>query len=195
VRVVPAARFDVLEAELALERERCRRLEAQLRNLADHDPLTDLLNRRSVELEIEAHVARCTRYGPEGALLLVGLSGVDEIAAGLGTEASDEALAALGDRVAGRLRSTDVVGRWGPHELVVLLARVAAAGAAVVAEELVRIVGGTSTPRVPAGSLVAAVGVAVVEVPVDAAPLVARAQRAVDAVRQQETGGWLLATG
>ena len=43
-----------------------RRHEAELRHMADHDPLTGLLNRRSFERELERHVSYVERYGPEG---------------------------------------------------------------------------------------------------------------------------------
>ena len=43
-----------------------RRYEAELRHLADHDPLTGLLNRRSFERELERHVAYVARYGADG---------------------------------------------------------------------------------------------------------------------------------
>ncbi len=72
-------RLQALRSELSVERERARRLEAQLRNLADHDPVTDLLNRRSVVHEIDHHLAGCARYGAEGAFLLVGLDGLAAI--------------------------------------------------------------------------------------------------------------------
>jgi diguanylate cyclase (GGDEF)-like protein len=195
VHVAEAARISVLERQLAAERERSRRLEAQLRNLADHDPLTDLLNRRTIEHELEAHLARCTRYGPEGALLLVGLDGLDRIAGVLGHSGSDEALAVLGDRLAGRLRVTDVAGRWQRDELAVLLPRAPAHEVAAVAEALVAMVAGTSTARVPGGSLVASVGVApVVAPPAGVGQLVGRARRALDAARLQGGGRWLAAT-
>ena len=42
-----------------------RRHEAELRHMADHDPLTGLLNRRSFERELERHVAYVERYGAE----------------------------------------------------------------------------------------------------------------------------------
>lgn len=194
--VVEAAQILALEAELALERERCRRLEAQLRNLADHDPLTDLLNRRSFERELEEHVAGCTRYGPEGALLLVGLDGVDDVACALGQWATDEAVAGVAQRVVGRLRETDVVGRWGPAELAVLLPRASPSEVVVVADALVGIVGRTETPRVPPGALLASIGVVlVVATPVEAAGLLRRAAEASDAARRAGGGRWLLAEG
>ena len=40
-----------------------RRMEKELRHLADHDPLTGLLNRRGLEVELERHVAHVNRYG------------------------------------------------------------------------------------------------------------------------------------
>ncbi len=169
MQTASVAAIEELEAELERERELRRRLEAQLRNLADHDPLTDLLNRRSIEEELEAHAARCGRYGSEGALLLVALDGLDAVARGLGQQDADEALAVVAERVVDRLRATDVVGRIAPDELAVLLPRAGLADAEVVAEALVRVVGVTGTPRVPPGTLVASIGVApVVVTPVGA---------------------------
>jgi len=188
--------ISVLEAQLATERRRCRRLEAQLRNLADHDPLTDLLNRRSLEHELEVHLARCNRYGPEGVLLLVGLDGVEGIADGLGHRQCDEVLATLGERVAERLRETDVAGRWEPQELAVLLPRAEVGEAEELAAALIEVVGGTNTRQVPPGSLVASIGAApVVSTPTEAGELVERAETAMAAVRHRGGGGWLAAVG
>jgi len=191
VRVDNDPRIAALERELEVERERTRRLEAQLRNLADHDPVTDLLNRPSIEHELDVHLALCARYGPAGALLLVGLDGLDEIARTQSRQESDEMLATLADEVAKRLRATDVVGRWDDDQLAVLLPRAAGAEAAVVADALVSLVGGTSTPRVPPGALVASVGVApVLAAPTGATQLAADAAEAMGTVRRQGGGGW-----
>ena len=50
-----------------------RRHEAELRHMADHDPLTGLLNRRSFERELERHVSYVERYGPKGAAIVLDL--------------------------------------------------------------------------------------------------------------------------
>ena len=47
-----------------------RRQEAQLRHLANHDPLTGLVNRRRFEEEVDRAVAEGRRYEPAGALLV-----------------------------------------------------------------------------------------------------------------------------
>ena len=45
-----------------------RLMERELRHMADHDPLTGLLNRRGLEAELERHVAHVNRYGDRAAL-------------------------------------------------------------------------------------------------------------------------------
>src|SRR5205085_5340708 len=92
-------------------------------NLADHDPLTDLRNRRAFEQDLEGHVAFVRRYGAEGALLLVGLDGLVEVTSVLGAAEADDLLVALADAVVDRLRTTDVVCRWATDELAILVPR------------------------------------------------------------------------
>ncbi len=180
-----------LQAELTVERERARRLEAQLRNLADHDPVTDLLNRRSVVHEIDHHLAGCARYGAEGAVLLVGLDGLAAITLTHGQEESDRVLAALADVVAERLRDIDVVGRWDSDELAVLLPRAAEAEIAVVAGGLVRLIGEAGTRRAMGRAVAASIGVAPVTPGlVEASQLVGRAREAMGRVRAQGGHSW-----
>jgi diguanylate cyclase (GGDEF)-like protein len=192
VRAVEAAEITALAAELAAERERNRRLEAQLRNLADHDPLTDLLNRRTMDQELEQHEARCARYGPEGALLVIALDGLAAVADKQGRGAADEMLATVAERLLARLRTTDIVGRWARSELAVLLPKVNVDEIAVVADALVEIIGTAETSRVPPGSLSASIGVALVVGGPPGAVLADRAEGAVAAARRQG-GGWAVA--
>jgi len=183
--------FTRLAAQLVIERERGRRLEAQIRNLADRDRVTGLLHHDNVEQELEEHLARCDRYGPEGAFLLIGIDGLDDVGAAVGRRGSNEVLATVAERVAARLRSTDVLGRWDRDELTVLLPKEAASGTAIVAEVLVGLVSSTGTPEVPQGSLTASIGVApVIATPVGARQLVARARQAMETARRRSGGGW-----
>ncbi len=189
-----------LQAQLEVEREHTRRLQAQLRNLADNDPVTDLANRRTVVQEIELHLAGCGRYGAEGALLLVGLDGLDSvhgldcIAGDDGQDEADEVLADLAEVVVARLRSTDVAGRFGPDELAILLPRANVDEVVVVADELVKLVARAGSGRVPPGSLVASIGIAAVTDRLqDACQLVERASDAMASARSRGGGGWVAA--
>jgi PAS domain S-box-containing protein len=50
-----------------------KRFEGRLQHMADHDPLTGLLNRRRFEEELDRQVATVQRYGARGALLVLDL--------------------------------------------------------------------------------------------------------------------------
>jgi len=56
-----------------------RRYEARLIELAEHDELTGLLNRRGFQRELERHLAHARRYRPSGALLVIDLDNFKDI--------------------------------------------------------------------------------------------------------------------
>ena len=68
----------------------------ELRFLADHDPLTRLLNRRAFVDRLDAEVARASRYGRSFALVLCDLDGFKELNDRYGHPAGDDALQIFG---------------------------------------------------------------------------------------------------
>jgi diguanylate cyclase (GGDEF)-like protein/PAS domain S-box-containing protein len=117
-----------------------RRFERQLRHFADHDPLTDLFNRRRFEEEIGRHTARVARRGGSGSVLLIDIDNFKYANDTLGHRAGDEILRKVAGLLRDRLRSTDVLARLGADEFAVLLADAADAEAVNVANELARII-------------------------------------------------------
>lgn len=106
----------------AFENETERRThEAQLRFLADHDPLTELFNRRRFEEEFARHLSHVARYGPEGALLLLDIDRFKSVNDTLGHRAGDELIVTVAGVLRGRMRRSDIVGRVGGDEFAVLL--------------------------------------------------------------------------
>ncbi|MEA2136427.1 MAG: hypothetical protein QOC68_4336, partial [Solirubrobacteraceae bacterium] len=98
-----------------------RRHEAELRHMADHDPLTGLLNRRSFERELERHVAYVDRYGPKGAAIVLDLDHFKTINDTLGHSAGDELIVRVAQLLRSRLRESDVLARLGGDEFAILL--------------------------------------------------------------------------
>jgi diguanylate cyclase (GGDEF)-like protein/PAS domain S-box-containing protein len=96
-------------------------LEERLRHLADHDPLTDLLNRRAFDAAVARHVAHGARYGADGALLLCDVDHFKQINDNLGHGAGDRALVSLAAALRARLRTSDVLARLGGDEFAILL--------------------------------------------------------------------------
>jgi diguanylate cyclase (GGDEF)-like protein/PAS domain S-box-containing protein len=116
-----------------------KRLEEDLRHLADHDPLTGLRNRRLFEHDLRLQVARCQRYEEVAGLMVIDLDDFKRINDEHGHRAGDETLKAVARALTRRLRETDLVARLGGDEFAVLLPHIDREGLAVVAEGVARV--------------------------------------------------------
>ncbi|MFL5825217.1 MAG: putative bifunctional diguanylate cyclase/phosphodiesterase [Thermoleophilaceae bacterium] len=115
-----------------------RRFEHELRFLADHDPLTGLINRRRFEDEVEHEIARDARYGDGGALLVLDLDNFKYINDTLGHNVGDEVLISVAGSLGRHLRDADVYARLGGDEFAALLPATSLEQADVVAAKLSR---------------------------------------------------------
>ena len=97
-----------------------KQFDSQLKHLAEHDPLTGLLNRRSFERELEQLASSIVRNGRSAALLVLDLDHFKQVNDTLGHSAGDELIVSLADVLKRRLRSTDVVARLGGDEFAVI---------------------------------------------------------------------------
>ena len=113
------------------------RLERSLAHLADHDPLTELFNRRRFESELGRQVRLSRRYGDCAALLMLDLDHFKYVNDSLGHTVGDRVIGHVAKLLAGRLRDVDILARLGGDEFAVLLPRVDARHATVIATELV----------------------------------------------------------
>jgi diguanylate cyclase (GGDEF)-like protein len=94
----------------------------ELRFLADHDPLTRLLNRRAFVTRLEGEVARAVRYGRSFGLVVADLDGFKQLNDRLGHAPGDDALVAFANVLVESLRKPDDAFRIGGDEFAVLLA-------------------------------------------------------------------------
>jgi diguanylate cyclase (GGDEF)-like protein len=107
-----------------------------INHMAEHDPLTGLYNRRRFQREIEQCVSRAKRYGHAVALLFIDLDAFKPINDQHGHEAGDAFLVAFTGLLTDRLRTTDLVARWGGDEFLVLIPEAEDGSANGVAERL-----------------------------------------------------------
>src|SRR5439155_19861415 len=112
----------------------------QMRFLADHDPLTNLLNRRSFVQHLDAEVARNRRYQRPLALVVFDLDELKTVNDTQGHAAGDEAIKQVADALRATIRDGDNAFRIGGDEFAVILAeaneRDAVAAAERIADEL-----------------------------------------------------------
>jgi len=113
-----------------------RKAEKQLAWLADHDPLTNLYNRRRFEKEFERLLALNQRYHQTGALLFFDIDQFKLINDSNGHKAGDELLVKLAERLRLVTRSTDIIARLGGDEFAVVVPQVEREQAEKVAQKI-----------------------------------------------------------
>ena len=106
----------------------------ELEKLSLVDALTELPNRRYLEITLQSRLSEQDRYGWTCAALFMDLDGFKSINDAYGHAMGDEVLKVTAKTLAASVRSFDLVGRWGGEEFVAVLTRVQRHDAQVVAE-------------------------------------------------------------
>lgn len=109
---------------------------AQLQRLANHDPLTDLLNARAYAEMCDHLMSAAKRNGAVFSALFVDLDHFKRINDTYGHEAGDAVLRSIADCIVGKTRQSDLVGRVGGEEFAVFLSATDRTGAMQVAENI-----------------------------------------------------------
>jgi len=128
-RVATGKRILDLEERLTESRD-------QLRAITMQDNLTGLLNRRAIYQYGEAEIDRAGRAGRPISLIMLDLDLFKSVNQRYGHMVGDEALCLLARTIAGNIRPSDSVGRWGGEEFLVVLPEATPAEAAALAEQL-----------------------------------------------------------
>lgn len=97
------------------------RSDAYLRRAAMLDKLTGCWNRVRIEEILQQELASLRRYGHPAVILMLDLDKFKRINDQFGHLAGDEALRNFGRMLRTHIRATDVPGRWGGEEFMVVL--------------------------------------------------------------------------
>jgi len=100
------------------------------------DDLTKLYNYRYLMKYLQADVKRCLRYKKKVSLLFIDVDGFKRINDTFGHLVGSQALAEMGQVFKRIVRETDVVGRYGGDEFVIVLPETPLNGAMVIAERI-----------------------------------------------------------
>jgi diguanylate cyclase (GGDEF)-like protein/PAS domain S-box-containing protein len=171
-----------------------KRTESRLAWLADHDPLTNLYNRRRFQEELEQMLDLAARYHNTGALLFFDLDQFKYVNATSGHQAGDALLKMIAHMLQSSVRSVDILGRLGGDEFAVILPQTTGEGAIEVAKNVLACLNkGKITVNGRSHKASASVGIAIFpEHGNNVHDLLAAADLAMYQAKEAGRGGWHL---
>ncbi len=155
----------------------------ELEQLAVTDRLTNLYNRLYLDRALARELAVAQRTGEAFSLIMIDVDRFKAINDALGHLAGDNVLKALADILHTRVRTTDVAGRWGGEEFLLILPATNGAGAAEVAETLRQLIEQSDCCAI--GRCTASFGIACFREGDSVTTLVARADEALYRAKEE----------
>lgn len=133
LEVVSMAETLAAHAGTAIE---AARLHESTKELSQIDALTALYNRRRLDDDLADEVARCERYDHPLAFVMADIDHFKQFNDTFGHQRGDEVLQEVARVLAGAVRSTDTVYRYGGEELSIMFRETSLADALDLAERL-----------------------------------------------------------
>lgn len=126
--------YDV--TNVAMHKKQLQNANAQLSTLSQTDRLTGLNNRGHWEEQLQLTFARYQRYGTMAALVIFDIDHFKKVNDTYGHQAGDKVIRATAHELKRQCRDSDIAGRYGGEEFVVLMPDTHSAGALQFAERL-----------------------------------------------------------
>lgn len=104
--------------------------------MAVTDGLTGLYNHRFIFERLEEEIAKVARYGRPLSIIMLDIDNFKQVNDTFGHRAGDEVILSVAHAIMASLRKTDVAGRYGGEEFLVLLPETDLKAAHIVAEKI-----------------------------------------------------------
>ncbi|MBI5308199.1 MAG: EAL domain-containing protein [Planctomycetes bacterium] len=117
-----------------------KRTEEKLVIMADHDPLTNLYNRRRFQKELAYWLEYSKRHNSNGTLMFLDLDNFKDINDTLGHKTGDEILINFASLLKERLRASDILARLGGDEFAIIMPNTNAVHAQSYATQILQMV-------------------------------------------------------
>lgn len=129
--------LEVLASHMAVSLSNARMLK-RLEEQATTDGMTGLLNKRTLILEAERRIKAAARFGKPLSLLVTDIDHFKNVNDTYGHDVGDVVIKGLGDVLRRIKRDTDIVGRFGGEEFVIVCEQTDEEGATNLAERVRR---------------------------------------------------------
>jgi diguanylate cyclase (GGDEF)-like protein len=154
----------------------------RLQFLADYDALTKVYNRRKINKELDSEVARAARYGQHFSIIMIDIDHFKKINDTYGHLAGDVVLMEFAELLQNKIRQTDLLGRYGGEEFILVMPSTSLDGAAEIANRLRQYVASFNFTTV--GHITCSMGVAEYEQDENSSTFVKRADDALYAAKR-----------
>lgn len=114
----------------------------KLHDMASYDSLTEIYNRRRLMEEMDKELLRMRRYGRCLSVMMIDIDHFKLVNDLYGHQSGDEVLKILSDTCINRIRRTDIIGRYGGEEFLVILPEANEENALYVAENIRKCIAG-----------------------------------------------------
>lgn len=115
--------LDMLQKNASMNTQMTKQME-EIKRLSVTDALTGLYNRRKFIEELEKEVNRSSRYKTPFGIIMFDIDHFKHVNDTYGHDVGDSVLKELSSLVKNRLRSVDVLTRWGGEEFIILVTAV-----------------------------------------------------------------------
>jgi diguanylate cyclase (GGDEF)-like protein/PAS domain S-box-containing protein len=156
-----------------------------LRELVEKDPLTGVANRRHLDRVVDSQLDVLNRTGIPFSLILIDVDHFKEVNDNWGHAVGDKALIAVSDALLQASRRTDLVGRWGGDEFMVVLPELQLESAMPLAERQRQAIAAGAPDELDDRGLTASFGVTEAVLGDTSATLLARADSALYRAKSQ----------
>lgn len=130
-KFIYASQFDQMCKNILLEEAN-----QKLNYISTHDPLTDLLNRRSFEIIAKQKMEATNQYGVDAVLVVMDIDHFKNINDKFGHPIGDMVLKEVSIILLENIKDTDLTTRWGGEEFLILLLQTSINDAYILANKI-----------------------------------------------------------
>jgi diguanylate cyclase (GGDEF)-like protein len=158
-RIYAALRTKSLQDELRRKNRQMEELLARVESLAVTDPLTELYNRRRLEVVLEKELKEVKRYGHTVSCLMMDIDHFKVVNDLYGHKAGDSVLREIARLIKDALREVDTVARWGGEEFVAVMPQTDKKDALNAALRIIELISSHRFEQAPERTITVSIGV------------------------------------
>jgi diguanylate cyclase (GGDEF)-like protein len=135
-RVKTHIELSKMREELARKNKLLQEANDELKILASTDPLTSLVNRRTLLFLLDKEQSRFKRNNKPFSIIIADIDSFKRVNDTYGHNFGDYVIASIADLFRKSVRAQDCIARWGGEEYLILMPETDCTGAVIIAEKL-----------------------------------------------------------